>query len=281
MAATLVACSGSSASPKATSSPSLTPRAGSTFGGQAALRPAASACRGGDPLANVYHPARLGLVRACQTVTGSVRLVEYEEDGDVHFNIALDPPFTHLLNRGNVADQRGQLVAEIVPADEPSCTKGRPPYVPSIHNFGVCTGANIVSPGVGSHVSVTGPYVYDRQHGWMEIHPVWQIVTLRRSPAPGSSVASDLRITSISPDPVSPGQNITLVAQTLPFADCSITVTYASGRVSGASGLGSTDADANGSVSWTWRVGTSTQSGIATVGLSCDSMDAKRTFRVT
>ena len=35
--------------------------------------------------------------------------------------------------------------------------------------------ANVGTARAGTHVTVTGPYVFDRGHGWMEIHPVWKI----------------------------------------------------------------------------------------------------------
>jgi len=44
-------------------------------------------------------------------------------------------------------------VVEIVPADQ----------------------AAVHIPTVGAHVRVTGAYVTDREHGWHELHPVWQI----------------------------------------------------------------------------------------------------------
>ena len=48
---------------------------------------------------------------------------------------------------------------------------------PSISHFdyGSCAGTDIPVPVVGAHSVVTGPYVIDHEHGWAEIHPVWQI----------------------------------------------------------------------------------------------------------
>ncbi len=43
------------------------------------------------------------------------------------------------------------------------------------HSPGKCTGAHVATPTVGAHVTVTGPYVLDRNHGWMEVHPAWSI----------------------------------------------------------------------------------------------------------
>ncbi|HEY3366155.1 MAG TPA: hypothetical protein VGK74_13970 [Symbiobacteriaceae bacterium] len=68
-----------------------------------------------------------------------------------------DPPYERLINDKNRSDQGGALVTEIIPADQATVKAAKP----------------------GEHVLVTGPYVLDRQHGWMEIHPVWQMESLR------------------------------------------------------------------------------------------------------
>lgn len=145
-------------------------------------------CRSGDPLANVYHPTRLKVVRSCVTVSGAVESVRSESDGDVHFDLALDVAYSHLLTSANDADQHGWLVVEIVPADEPGCTPGRPPKPAyGTYDFGICTGADESPPPVGSHVYVTGPYVLDEDHGgWAEVHPAWAIAS--SPPGPTTSV---------------------------------------------------------------------------------------------
>ena len=138
--------------------------------------PAGASCRVGDPLANVYHPSRLKVVQACITVTGVVAKVTHEDDGDFHVNVDLDPPFAELINDRNTSGERGALVVEIVPADEPGCTVGQPPRpTTGTYVYGICTGADETPPTVGEHVSVTGPYVLDTAHGWMEVHPAWSI----------------------------------------------------------------------------------------------------------
>jgi hypothetical protein len=75
------------------------------------------------------------------------------------------------------------------------------------------------------------------------------------APAPALS----LKIVSVT-SPVSPGANATLVAQTVPGANCDIDVYYKSGA-STAQGLYAKTADSSGRVSWTWKVGTRTTSG--------------------
>jgi hypothetical protein len=76
---------------------------------------------------------------------------------------------------------------------------------------------------------------------------------------PSPTTEPTLEIVSVT-SPVSPGHNATLVAKTAPGANCDITVYYKSGP-STAQGLYPKTADNNGSVSWTWMVGTRTTPG--------------------
>lgn len=170
--------------------------------GQAAS-PAGSphgACRGGDPLANVYHPYRLVVRKACMTVTGTVAYIAREDDGDLHVDLALPASESSLLNQANYSQQDGQLVTEIVPADQPGCTPGQPPRPSSgSYDYGICTGADVATPPLGATVSVTGPYVLDTDHGWMEIHPVWSVTVL--VPAAGPAPAAGPPAASSPPAP--------------------------------------------------------------------------------
>lgn len=123
------------------------------------------------------------------SVTGTVAYVSRENDGDIHVDLSLPPSESSLLNQANIADEYSNLVTEIVPADQPGCTPGQPPPLPSSayigasYSYGVCSGADISTPPIGAHVKVTGPYVLDTDHGWMEIHPVWSIVVTGDSPS--------------------------------------------------------------------------------------------------
>lgn len=158
-----------------------------------------SACRTGDPLANVYHPNRLKVVEPCLTVSGTVKSIHHEDDGDIHFDLLLDPPYTHLLTSANRTHQHGWLVAEIVAADEPGCAPGQAPRpATGTYNYGICTGANESAPAIRSHVYVTGPYVLDEDHeGWAEIHPVWAISST--SSSTGSAPTAAPSTTTIPP----------------------------------------------------------------------------------
>jgi len=80
--------------------------------------------------------------------------------------------------------------------------------------------------------------------------------------SPASSItqqALTLTITSVT-SPVNAGASATLTAKTSPGAQCTITVYYKSGR-STASGLYPKEADSQGNVSWSWKVGTRTTPG--------------------
>jgi hypothetical protein len=228
----------------------------------------------------VYHPDRLLVISACKTVSGVIRSITHEADGDYHFDLALDRAYASLINKGNVSGQHGWLVAEIVPADEPGCTPGEPPKpVSGTYNYGYCTGADITTPPIGTHVSVTGPYVLDQSHGWMEIHPVWRIVRLLTAPSPTGATATSARIVSVT-SPVHRGSNATLVAQTSARATCDLSVTLPSGAQSQSTGLGQATADTSGRVTWVWKIGTRTKPGTATATVSCGSHTTSRTFRI-
>lgn len=183
----LVALTGCTTAARHASTSSSTTTPTSTSSSTSASAPVASGtasntahlhCRGGNPLANVYHPYRLQVRIACLSVTGTVTYAHREDDGDLHVDLALPSGKSRLLNEGNFAHEHGDLVTEIVPADQPGCTPGSPPPVPSSahrgpsYSYGICTGADLPTPSPGDRVTVIGPYVLDADHGWMEIHPV-------------------------------------------------------------------------------------------------------------
>ena len=126
---------------------------------------------------HVYHFTRLIVKNACVTVTGTIvdatsgrkaDGVRHEADGDTHGWLQLDPQYKDMLNAGNMSDEGGNLVFEIVcrfpvtQKDAKSACKGYSDHVQL--------------PPVGSHVSVVGSYVQDTFHAhWNEIHPVTSI----------------------------------------------------------------------------------------------------------
>ncbi|MGB8475357.1 MAG: SH3 domain-containing protein [Candidatus Acidiferrum sp.] len=139
-------------------------------------QPTAAGC---DPSldSHVYHPQRLIVKQQCTTVTGTIvdatngkksDGVRHEKDGDTHGWLKVDPEFEPLLNSGNMNDEGGNLVFEIIcrfpvtQADAKAACKG---YTDQVK-----------LPPVGSHVTIVGTLVQDTFHGqWMEIHPVTSI----------------------------------------------------------------------------------------------------------
>lgn len=250
-----------------------------------------------DPLAGVYHPSRLKIVSNCKTVSGTVVSIKNESDDDYHINLQLDSPDANLINDKNVSQEHGALVVEVIPMDRP----------------------NISKPTVGEKLTVTGAYVVDGEHGWMEIHPAWIVnnqgtvnytaeaaqksVTegicgngdkdceggstttsnnTTSSSAAGSSTSSTatdtVKITNVT-STVSKGSEASVTAQVKPGASASITVYYNSGP-SNAAGLGTKNADGNGTVSWQWKVGTKTAPGTYQIVVESNGQSATTNFTV-
>lgn len=128
-----------------------------------------------NPLAGVYHPWRLEVLNPDITVSGTVERVKTEPDHDWHISVRLNKPYEHLINSENVRYEGGNLVVEVIPMDQP----------------------HIPRPYVGEHVTVTGAYVDDKDHGWREIHPAWILNghgTANYTPAAAAaSVATGIR----------------------------------------------------------------------------------------
>lgn len=128
----------------------------------------------GDLLAGVYHPYRLRVLAACRRASGIVMTVRHEQDGDLHIDLALDPGSRGLTNDVNRSAQRGALVVEFMARD----------------------GGHLPAPRVGDHVTLTGAWVNDTDHGWNELHPVWSeqingALLYRSGPQYGGSPAGD------------------------------------------------------------------------------------------
>lgn len=130
---------------------------------------------------HVYHSNRLMVRQQCMSVTGTIvdatggtqpDGVRHEKDGDTHGWLKVDPEFQSLLNAGNISDEGGNLVFEIV------CRY----HVTQKDAQAACQGYQdkVTLPPVGSHVRVVGSYVQDSFHAqWMEIHPVTSITVIR------------------------------------------------------------------------------------------------------
>jgi hypothetical protein len=133
--------------------------------GTGATPPPGSTC--GNPTAHVYHPYRLELRNRCQSVSGVIASIRTEADGDLHVRLQLDAQYANLINSMNVEGQHGDLVLE------PVC-EGQ---VTQADAVSACNGYSnpIQVPPVGTHVIAVGAYVQDQQHGWMELHPLFDI----------------------------------------------------------------------------------------------------------
>lgn len=129
---------------------------------------------------HVYHPQRLIVKNQCAVVTGTIvdatngkkhDGVRHEADGDTHGWLKPDPEFASLLNAGNISDEGGNLVFEIVcrfPVTQSDAQTACQNYTD-----------HVTLPSVGSHVRIVGTYVQDTFHAkWMEIHPVTSITVI-------------------------------------------------------------------------------------------------------
>ncbi|HEY1825077.1 MAG TPA: phospholipase D-like domain-containing protein [Acidimicrobiales bacterium] len=104
-----------------------------------------------------------------------------------------------------------------------------------------------------------------------------------RAPPSGAPVSSSggVTITSLIAS-IAPGGYESLAAATpRPGQDCTLTVVLPSGYTSGASGLGEATTNAQGRVSWNWRIGTSTDPGTASLRVSCATGNTNATFTIT
>ena len=132
---------------------------------------------------HVYHSQRLIVKQQCIAVTGTIvdatanqtvrepDGVRHENDGDTHGWLKVDPEFQNLLNAGNLNEEGGNLVFEIVcryPVTQPDAKTACQGYKDQV-----------ALPAVGSHVRIVGTYVQDTFHAkWMEIHPVTSITVI-------------------------------------------------------------------------------------------------------
>jgi hypothetical protein len=103
------------------------------------------------PLRGVYHSYRLHVLGTCRWFIGTVTSIRHEDDGDYHVAVAPSTGYAKYLDSDNYSQQHGSLVTEVMP------------------------GQHLPLPFVGEHVAEFGTWVYDADHGWNEIHPIWAI----------------------------------------------------------------------------------------------------------
>ncbi len=124
---------------------------------------APSACaKGNYP---VYHPSRLQIVQSCLAISGTVVFVAHEADGDWHIALSPDPLYRDYVTVQNAETHGANWVLEIVPA----CAT--PPADSTA--AAKCPANPEPVPRMGQHITATGPYVLDLQHGGhAELHPL-------------------------------------------------------------------------------------------------------------
>ncbi|HEX9430538.1 MAG TPA: hypothetical protein VF944_09190 [Candidatus Bathyarchaeia archaeon] len=128
-----------------------------------------SLCRDPNNISShVYNPARLQTVRDCITVSGIVNNVIAEDDGDYHIWFHVDSQYASLPNSANNDYRQGDLLAEIICAT----TITQQDAVLACENY---TNQILPIPNSNQNITVTGPYVLDNVHGWMEVHPVYSL----------------------------------------------------------------------------------------------------------
>jgi hypothetical protein len=126
---------------------------------------------------HVHHPKRLITLEDCALVRGTVSRIKANPfDGDQLIYLRPDPEFRWMLNVANLEKRGGNLVAEII-CQHPLFWKKRGPQP-------ACAGyaGNLRVPRIGERVEISGSYVLDNRHGWMEIHPVSRVVVLADIP---------------------------------------------------------------------------------------------------
>jgi hypothetical protein len=112
----------------------------------------ASACRApAEPLAGVWGPSRLLLLAPCRRVSGRVRDLRRELDGDLTFDLVVRSRYRSLINAQNRRELHGALHVEFIPRD----------------------GGHLLQPREGDTVTLTGAWVADMGEGWNELHPVF------------------------------------------------------------------------------------------------------------
>ncbi len=115
--------------------------------GLVADRDSRSSC---DPI-DEPAAAHLHVLASCRWYIGTVARIIAEQDGDHHVDVAPAKGFARFLDSDNYSEQHGQLVTEIMP------------------------GQRFPMPYIGERIALFGTWVYDSDHGWNEIHPIWAI----------------------------------------------------------------------------------------------------------
>lgn len=268
--AVLVGCSGDSGAPAVGggSAAAASTTAGADSPATDSASPEVTAAAQGclaDPMLHVYNPDRLRVLNPCVTVTGTIDLIRSEADGDYHVRVHLDSGQLcggqNCLDAANLSQQAGDLVVE--PVCEHSITQAD--AVAACSNFH----NTLAVPPVGTHTTVTGPWVLDQDHGWNEIHPA-EMFGGTSMPAGQPASAPPAPAPATFTVAITASRYGYVAAKTSPGAVCSAQARLPSGRISTAAGLQVQDtAGADGAVSWTYRTSSTTTPGTGTHTVSC------------
>jgi len=122
---------------------------------------------------HVHDTRRFTIRTACESVTGILVESHSSDDGDIDMDLNVDAQYKSLLNQGNLTKLHGNLHVEAI------CQAPVHPDVPDAIRS--CAGfhGSVPIPPNGAYVRVTGMYVEDNDHGWMEIHPISALTVLR------------------------------------------------------------------------------------------------------
>lgn len=120
---------------------------------------------------HLYNSRRLRVYDSCLSITGVIKLIRAEKDGDYHIQVKLDSSYSYMLNAKNMQRQAGFLVVEIICANQ---VTQKDAYMACFKYSN-----SIIVPKIGDYVKIWGPYITDLEHGWNEIHPVMEIQKLK------------------------------------------------------------------------------------------------------
>lgn len=167
LAVLLAACTQPNPSPSP--SPAQTPSTSPSATASAAPSPVGGVCQ---DMTHVYNPSRLTVYSPCEHVMGIVEIIRTEADGDYHILVHVDPGLIDphggsWINACNTTCLGGAEHGDLV--TEPVCEHN----VTQSDAVSACVGYTNPAgiPKVGDHVLVSGPWVLDQTHGWLEVHP--------------------------------------------------------------------------------------------------------------
>lgn len=116
---------------------------------------------------HVYSPERFDVVDQCLYVSGVIESIKAEKDGNMRIKLTLDPEYIDLANDANKDYANGNLIVTAICQNETSEAAA----------IKACNGYSkkINIPPSGSHVTILGTYVIEKDTGWAEMHPISNI----------------------------------------------------------------------------------------------------------